>query len=311
MARRYAPVLCSIWDDPDFVALSPAAQRLYLLLLSQKKLTMVGVLPYAPRNWSRGNSETTPNDVECTIEELVAERFVIVDHDTDELLVRTMLKHDPPRGPKSRAAMWRSLSTVDSETIRRACVVYIDAEAWDDPVAQPPDDLKYLRNAPFDTPPDGASNGGPDGARTRARASSDPPATGPPATCHRETQSSSVLTVDTDAPTDDDDFSRTLELIIDAKVADYRPNKPKAYRMTTRTNTIAEEGELIRRMLADGDTPETIALFVLGHGIEAEQERRHATVPWCGPDCELCDGTAWIYPDDTSPPQACPNRQTA
>lgn len=182
MARRYAPVMCSIWDDEDFVALDPDAQRLYILLLSQKKLSMVGVVPYAPRNWSRGCHVTDATAIEATLAKLVAARFVIVDHDTDELLVRTMVKHDPPKGPKSRAAMWRALAAVDSEALRRAIAVYIDDEIWDDTVAEPPAELKYLRNAPSDAPWDGGSDGGSDGARTRARASSDPPATDPPAT---------------------------------------------------------------------------------------------------------------------------------
>ncbi len=44
----YVKLYRSVWQDPDFVALPPAAQRLYFLLISQPDLTHVGVLPLMP-----------------------------------------------------------------------------------------------------------------------------------------------------------------------------------------------------------------------------------------------------------------------
>jgi hypothetical protein len=132
MARRYAPLLCAIWDDPDFQSLSERAQRCYVLLISQRKLTMVGVLPFTPRSWSRGCNDTSTDDILQAIDELVATRFVIVDESTEELLVRTMVKHDPPRGPKSITAMWRSLEMVESPELRAAIVREIPAAVLTD-----------------------------------------------------------------------------------------------------------------------------------------------------------------------------------
>lgn len=209
MARRYAPILVSIWEDDDFQKLSEGAQRCYLMLLSQRKLSMVGVLPYTPRSWSRGCRYTTTETIEAELEELRAARFVIIDHGTDELLIRTVVKHDPPRGPKSVTAMWRALDAVDSVPLRREIVRYAppsalrgeevavpafvtalmsdapshtpsDGGSWSDEHMNGHEPASHLRNAPLEAPSDTPSHGGPHGARAHARAATEPPATEPP-----------------------------------------------------------------------------------------------------------------------------------
>lgn len=201
MPRRYAPVLCTIWDDPDFRARTPLAQRMYIMLLSQKKLSMVGLISYTPRAWARGSTHTTIGDVEAAITELVEHDYVMVDLETDELLVRTMVKHDPPRGFKSRLAMWRSWEAIDSPTLRNAVIGQVDAETWSDDKAPPPPKALALRNAPSHAPPNGASETGHeqadapcDGAAgARARSSVlRPPATEPPSTSAPSVETSSV-----------------------------------------------------------------------------------------------------------------------
>ena len=49
MARSEARVLVSIWSDPDWLALTSTAQRAYLLLLSQPKLSLAGCLDWMPQ----------------------------------------------------------------------------------------------------------------------------------------------------------------------------------------------------------------------------------------------------------------------
>jgi hypothetical protein len=126
----------------------------------------------------------------------------------------------------------------------------------------------------------------------------------PEAETEAEAQSSSEM-----GSTTDDDFRRAVELIVNAKVAAYKPNKPRAYGMTVRSNTLAEDGELIRRMLTDDppSTPEQAAAYVLGYGFAAERER--AVVPWCDASCPTCGGDAWVDVGDGLAP--CPNRGAA
>lgn len=154
-------------------------------------------------------------------------------------------------------------------------------------------------------PPDPMAN---DMASAIANASPGPLANGWPDTDTDtdDKQLSSVSTSEGHHPTDDDDFQRTVQLIVEARMNGRAVNKPRAYAMTARTNTITEDGELIRRMLNDGTPPETVALFVLGHGIAQQAEQAHNPIPWCTPDCIQCDGDAWIHTSHGLTP--CPQR---
>lgn len=258
MARRYAPLLCAIWDDPDFQSLTERAQRCYVLLISQRKLTMVGVLPFTPRSWSRGCNGTTTDDILEAIEELTNARFVIVDHDTEELLVRTMVKHDPPRGPKSITAMWRSLELVESPALRAAIVREIPPAVLTDDRSTPP---AWVLDAPSDAPssvggvvvdsPSGEvihRNASPqldapsDGARVRARA-----ATGPPATCPPTTVPTSPHLSTTSVGAEM--FDHVIGRIVSNREQRQNPRFPEAWRTKVRTSVIENESDRIHDYL--------------------------------------------------------------
>lgn len=90
----YVKLHRSIWQDPDFVALTPDAQRLYMLLISQPDITHVGILPLMPARWSRFSTGTSPAQVRAALDELSTAEFVLTDNDTEELLVRSYLIYD-------------------------------------------------------------------------------------------------------------------------------------------------------------------------------------------------------------------------
>lgn len=94
MARNHARILTSIWNDDDFLALSGAAQRAYLLLLSQQNLSHAGLLPLTVKRWANKAADTTVEDFESHLAELEAARFVVIDRDTEELLVRSLMRGD-------------------------------------------------------------------------------------------------------------------------------------------------------------------------------------------------------------------------
>lgn len=90
--------------------------------------------------------------------------------------------------------------------------------------------------------------------------------------------------------TDDDGFSRTVDLIVDAKLAGRKLRRPNGYRRTTTTNTIIEDGDHIRRLLALSLLPEIVARMVLTDedvDIGPSEPQRH------DPDCPLCEGHGW------------------
>jgi len=151
MARRYVPLLQStFYFDADFRQLTPGAQRMYIVLLSDPHRSMIGVLPYRPRAWAATSTFTGLDDVDQAISELSSRRYVIVDMTTDEVLIRTVVKHDPPRGAKLITAMWRAWERVQSELLQRAVLDEISAEVWlMDPMSRPAE-VDRLRNTRHD-----------------------------------------------------------------------------------------------------------------------------------------------------------------
>ena len=94
MARDHARIQVAIWSDPDFRSLTGAAQRMYLLLLSQPRLTYCGSLDYLPGRWAMLGAGEDIARVEHAVKELEAANYVAVDRDTSELLIRSYVRHD-------------------------------------------------------------------------------------------------------------------------------------------------------------------------------------------------------------------------
>ena len=113
MPRSEARIFTSIWKDGDFLSLSPAAQRLYMFLVSQPELTYAGTMPLRPARWVPKAAGLDLADVERDLKELEGSAyppanpagnspgngplhrpFVITDSDTGEIFVRSLLRRD-------------------------------------------------------------------------------------------------------------------------------------------------------------------------------------------------------------------------
>jgi hypothetical protein len=94
MARSYAQVHQRIWADPEWRSLDADAQLLYLLLLSQPSMNFAGVLPLQLRKWAACVSGWDPPTVDMALSRLADARFVVVDADTEEVLVRSFIRND-------------------------------------------------------------------------------------------------------------------------------------------------------------------------------------------------------------------------
>lgn len=158
MPREHARILCSIWrPGDDFRDRSPAAQRLYFLLLSQRELNSAGVMPLMVNKWARLSRDTTAADVESALEELVSHGYVVVDNDTEELLVRSFVRNDGVvKSPNVLKSAMRLARQIESPALRRALAVELvrighpdtldvaadidpdgSAPAWSNPSANP------------------------------------------------------------------------------------------------------------------------------------------------------------------------------
>ena len=119
MARTEARIYTEIWEDPDFLALNPSAQRMFLFLVSQKDLAHDGVIALRERRWSKAAAGLTPDGVSRDLKELAATRFVIIDEDAEELLVRSFVRRDKVyRQPNVLRAAADHLPLVSSRAIR-------------------------------------------------------------------------------------------------------------------------------------------------------------------------------------------------
>lgn len=127
MARSEARISVDIWMDPDFRALSRDAQWAFMFLLSQHDLAHDGVLALRVRRWSQCAADTTAEQLAGFLNELERARFIVIDADTEELLVRSFIRRDKVfRQPNVLRAAADHLPLVASETIRRALAMEID-----------------------------------------------------------------------------------------------------------------------------------------------------------------------------------------
>lgn len=94
MARTEARVTCAIWDDEDYRDLTWEAQWLYETLLTQKDLSLCGVLTYTPKRFAKLAVNASPPAIRKALDLLRERRYVVLDDDTDELLVRSLIRRD-------------------------------------------------------------------------------------------------------------------------------------------------------------------------------------------------------------------------
>lgn len=93
MARTFGKLLCTIWADPDFLALTPNAKVLYAAFISQPDISPAGLLPMTERRWRKW-IDGTAQSVDDALDELVERRFIITDDDTAEVWLRSFIRHD-------------------------------------------------------------------------------------------------------------------------------------------------------------------------------------------------------------------------
>ncbi|WP_433701812.1 hypothetical protein [Nocardiopsis sp. CA-288880] len=95
MARNYAQIKSEVWKDDHFkTRLDVDSQWMYFTLLSQPNLNGAGVLPLQDRRWKKLANGLTADRIESALEQLQAHWYVIVDEETEEVLIRTFIRND-------------------------------------------------------------------------------------------------------------------------------------------------------------------------------------------------------------------------
>lgn len=150
MARTFTQLKSSIWSDRSFVALPAHAQRVYLLAKSQANVSWCGVVPFTEKRWASMAPDTTVGVICDAINVLVDRGYVVLDPETEELWVRSWVKHNGVmEQPNLRKAMRAAYETILSTGIKRAVYDSLPDEEKA-LVTTPPEDFP----SPSETPPE-------------------------------------------------------------------------------------------------------------------------------------------------------------
>ena len=123
MARDHAQVRLDLWNDDDFRVLTRAAQLLYIQLLTSATLNYAGVADWRPKRIAPLSGDGTPADVEAAAAELERGLFIVTDNDTEEVMVRSFLKHDGLlQKPNVTKAMISAFGAISSSKLRGVIV---------------------------------------------------------------------------------------------------------------------------------------------------------------------------------------------
>lgn len=123
MARDHARIRLDIWADDDFRDLPALSQWLYLHLLTSSSLNFCGVTDWRPARIAALADDLGPYDVEFAATFLEDGQFIVVDRDTEEVLIRSFIKHDGLlRSPNVTKALVKSHAAVGSGALRAVVI---------------------------------------------------------------------------------------------------------------------------------------------------------------------------------------------
>lgn len=110
MARDRANINTDIWNDDDFRMLSGPAQLLYMQLLTSKSLSYAGVADWRPKRIAVLSRGRKSSEVEDAAKELQRGLYIIIDEETEEVLIRSFLRWDgllqKPNVAKAMVTAW-------------------------------------------------------------------------------------------------------------------------------------------------------------------------------------------------------------
>lgn len=123
MARDHARIRLDIWADEDFTDLTSSGQWLYQRLLTHADLSYCGVTDWRPGRLAASAADLSGTDVEMFAAELEAGQFLVIDRKTEEVLVRSFVKHDGLMDKWNlAAAVARTFTAVASKALRGVIV---------------------------------------------------------------------------------------------------------------------------------------------------------------------------------------------
>lgn len=122
MAREFAQIKLAIWADDDWRELSPLARYLYLTLLTSPSLSHCGVADWRPARLSALNG-MAPERVCTAGGELVESLHLVIDEESEEVLIRSFIRNDGlMKQPRMAVSMANAHAAVASKALRGVIV---------------------------------------------------------------------------------------------------------------------------------------------------------------------------------------------
>jgi hypothetical protein len=121
MAQDFTPWYRSIWSDEDWRELTSDAQWAYQMLASHPDRNEAGLLSVTKRKWVRLARGMTSDRLDAALVELDDAGFIVVDEDTEELLVRSYVRSTKVYlHIRMMSNALRRMTEVESDRIRSA-----------------------------------------------------------------------------------------------------------------------------------------------------------------------------------------------
>lgn len=104
------------------------------MLLSQPKLTLAGCLDMMPQRWANYASDTTTEDIDAALCELERAGYVVTDRITEEVVIRTFVRHDIDPGRFNRniaRGLWSAWKGMTSGYLQHAVIAHLPDFVWE------------------------------------------------------------------------------------------------------------------------------------------------------------------------------------
>lgn len=121
-ARRYGRLTVTIGSEMADAGLSANARLLYMSLECQPKMSACGLLEMQDRRWAR-DTGLARDELDAALAELDTAGWVLVDHDTFEVLSTRHVRDDIQlSNPKIVAGVWNAIDRIESTRLRQAAI---------------------------------------------------------------------------------------------------------------------------------------------------------------------------------------------
>lgn len=129
--RAFARMTTDFHDEPSIRNLTSDQQWAYDVVYKRPDLSRCGVVAYTPRRWAKYAKGMTETKLRRLYDQLAATRHVVLDDDSEELLIRTYVRHDGLlTQPNVVSAMVGDYRLIASPIIRTAFLIEM-RRIWD------------------------------------------------------------------------------------------------------------------------------------------------------------------------------------